>query len=377
MSIKNLDIQNFRGFRHFQMTDLGRVNLVVGTNNCGKTTVLEAVNILAGGGNLAAIWSILNARGEVIWVENDDPSNALSRQYEIGRFFREHEIAVGASFQLSGAADVGRIEMVARIEDFPPTQSQPSQFTFPGIETSEEFLPLPTLSLNWSNGGSQEIHIPIGPQGAVSAEVSRFATRSAPGNGSPLRFVRAPSLNAESIAARFDDIVLTQEEDLVTQALKIIEPSIQRIASTGSERIRSNGRYAARGGIFVRLKGVKDRIPIGSMGDGIWRMLGLALNLVHCANGILLVDEIDTGLHHTVMTEMWRFLYEAAKLYNVQVFATTHSRDCYQSLAAVCRDVVAEKSDITIQRIERGREEAVAYTEQEIIAAAEHDIEVR
>ncbi len=100
----------------------------------------------------------------------------------------------------------------------------------------------------------------------------------------------------------------------MTDALRIIEPSIQRIASTGSERIQSSGRYATRGGIFVRLKGVKDRIPIGSMGDGIWRMLGLALNVVHCINGILLVDEIDTGLHHTVMTEMWKFLYEAAKL---------------------------------------------------------------
>ena len=143
--------------------------------------------------------------------------------------------------------------------------------------------------------------------------MSRFATRSAPGNGLPLRFVTASSLKAESIAALFDDIVLTQEEDLVTEALRIIEPSIQRIASTGSERIRSSGRHAARGGIFVRLKGVKDRIPIGSMGDGIWRMLGLALNVVHCANGILLVDEIDTGLHHTVMTKMWKFLYEAAK----------------------------------------------------------------
>ena len=104
-------------------------------------------------------------RGEVIWVENDDPSNNLSRLYEIGGpFFRDHEIVVGALFQLSAAADVGRIEMVARIEDFPPTQSQPSQLTFPGIETSEEFLPFLTLSLAWSNGGSQEFHIPIGPQ---------------------------------------------------------------------------------------------------------------------------------------------------------------------------------------------------------------------
>jgi len=98
---------------------------------------------------------------------------------------------------------------------------------------------------------------------------------------------------------------------------------------------------------------------------------------VHSANGILLVDEIDTGLHHTVMKAMWKFLYDAAEKYDVQVFATTHSRDCYQSLAVICRDSVAKNSDATIQRIERDREESIAYTEQEIIAAAESDIEVR
>ncbi len=330
-----------------------------------------------GGWNLAAIWSILNARGEVVWVEINEPSKAPLKQYEVGRFFHDHEIAVGASFQLSAAEDVGRTELIASIEDFPPTQSQPSQLTFPGVETSAGFSPSLDLSLSWSNGETRTVHVPISPQGAVSAFLNSFATPSSPGYSLPLRFVTASSLTAEYIPALFDDIVLTQEEDSVTEALRIIEPSILRIASTGSERIQTSGRYATRGGIFVRLNGVKDRIPIGSMGDGIWRMLGLALNVVHCINGILLVDEIDTGLHHTVMTEMWRFLYEAAKRYNVQVFATTHSRDCYQSLAAVCRDVVAEKSDITIQRIERGRDEAVAYTEQEIIAAAEHDIEVR
>ena len=198
-----------------------------------------------------------------------------------------------------------------------------------------------------------------------------------PGNGSPLRFVRAPSLKAESIAALFDDIILTQEEELVTEALKIIEPSIQRIASTGSDRIRSNGRYAARGGIFVRLKGVKDRIPIRSLGEGVWRMLGLALNIVNSRDGILLVDDIDIGFHHTVMQGMWKFLYSAATTYNVQVFATTHSRDCYESLAVISGHSDSEHSDVTIQRIERGREEAVAYSERAIVAAAKHDFEVR
>ena len=100
-------------------------------------------------------------------------------------------------------------------------------------------------------------------------------------------------------------------------------------------------------------------------------------HIAHSVGGTLLIDEVDTGLHHTVMAEMWRFLCTAAKKYDVQIFATTHSRDCYESLAAISRDFVSENSDVTIQRIEPGREQAVAYSEQEIVAAAKHEFEVR
>ena len=171
--------------------------------------------------------------------------------------------------------------------------------------------------------------------------------------------------------------MLTPEEELVTDMMRIIEPTIERVASSGSDRVRSNDPYSSRSGILLRLTGVKKRIPIGSMGDGIWRMLGLALAVVRSKNGILLVDEIDTGLHHTVMKEMWRFLYTCSKRYNVQVIATTHSRDCVKSLAAVYRDHVSGGNDVTINRIERDRQEAVSYTEQEIVAVADYDIETR
>ncbi len=106
-------------------------------------------------------------------------------------------------------------------------------------------------------------------------------------------------------------------------------------------------------------------------------MLGLALAVVHSQNRILLIDEVDTGLHHSVMGRMWRFLNECSKRFNIQIIATTHNRDCYQSLATICREGVIEESEVTIQRIERGSHEAVAYSEAEIIAAAERDIEVR
>ena len=77
------------------------------------------------------------------------------------------------------------------------------------------------------------------------------------------------------------------------------------------------------------------------------------------------------------MERMWKLIYETAKKHNIQIFATTHSRDCVDSLAAVCRDDISENSEVTIQRLERAATRSVAYTEQEIVAVADRGVEVR
>src|SRR6202034_3737992 len=92
-----------------------------------------------------------------------------------------------------------------------------------------------------------------------------------------------------------------------------------------------------RSSIFVKCTGIDERIPIGSMGDGIWCLLGIALHLVATRNGVLLIDEIDTGLHYSVMETMWKLVLKTAERLDIQVFATTHSRDCYEALAAISR----------------------------------------
>ena len=108
----------------------------------------------------------------------------------------------------------------------------------------------------------------------------------------------------------------------------------------------------------------------------MWRMLGLALALAKAKGGVLLVDEIDTGLHYSVMENMWRMVSERAAALAVQVFATTHSRDCYESLAAILQPG-SLPSEVTIQRIDPSRGQAVRFSNDDIVAAAERGIEVR
>ncbi|MEZ5401844.1 MAG: AAA family ATPase [Bryobacteraceae bacterium] len=103
-------------------------------------------------------------------------------------------------------------------------------------------------------------------------------------------------------------------------------------------------------------------------------MLALAVAIAKCRGGILLVDEIDTGLHYTVLSRMWRLISRAATEFDVQVFATTHSYDCIYSLAQICS---TSDGSVTIQRIERGKQQSVRYDEDEITSAASRDSEVR
>jgi AAA15 family ATPase/GTPase len=106
-------------------------------------------------------------------------------------------------------------------------------------------------------------------------------------------------------------------------------------------------------------------------------MLGLVLAMVNLENGILLVDEIDSGLHFTVMTDMWKVVWETAKKLNIQVFATTHSRDCWQSLAELITEEKITDNEITIQRIDKEKSQSVIFDPEEIVIAATSNLEVR
>ncbi len=72
--LNSLEIQNFRGFQDLKIDRLGRVNLIVGKNNIGKSSLLDALLLYAHRGSPNDIWDILNARDE-----SRNSSNRLSR----------------------------------------------------------------------------------------------------------------------------------------------------------------------------------------------------------------------------------------------------------------------------------------------------------
>jgi predicted ATPase len=106
-------------------------------------------------------------------------------------------------------------------------------------------------------------------------------------------------------------------------------------------------------------------------------MLTLALNLAVTQGGFLFLDEIENGLHWSVMPKLWRFLVETARALDVQVFATTHSKDCLEGLADLYGAQPELAGHVSIHRLEAGRETSVRFDAGRIAEYIRMELEAR
>ena len=371
--LEQLKIENFRCFKSFELSHLGRVNLLVGENNSGKTSVLEAAHLLCSGGSLNSFKTLMNNRGEFTY--SWDRKNFRSKQYAVSHLFHKHNIDLSSKLSISGLQHIDN-DLVSQINvGFEENDRNNNDYDLDlDISDYNTNIFLSVEHINHSKIHKKKKYNLIYDstfwlysRGSISKELEQ--------NGSQLQFINSSSLTAQETINLFNLIVLQPEEELVYQGLRNIEPNIERIASIASDRMTRISNYHR--GFVVKLSNTQKRIPIGSMGDGIWRMLGLSLALVSAKDGVLLVDEIDTGLHYTALEDMWKLIWETSKKLNVQVFATTHNSDCWKALEALTsREDVAEE-DVSIQRIEKDAPRSVAYNKKEIATAVARETEVR
>ena len=166
-------------------------------------------------------------------------------------------------------------------------------------------------------------------------------------------------------------IALSDLEDEVIKALKIVSVPVERVTILDDPN-RPQFRYP-----IVRLKGLKEPLPLRSLGDGINRIFGIVLALVNSKDGLLLVDEIENGLYHGVQYELWKLILEIASRLNVQVFATTHSWDCIEAFQAAAHENQQESGMLVRLENKDGQIVPVTYDEREMAIATRAQIEVR
>ena len=371
----SIRIKGYRGLDSLRMQGLGRVNLLVGTNNCGKTSILECIELLRSAGDLTVLSAIAGRRGEWAHAIDEDARRSLGPHPEplnIAHLFANRELARPICIEANRVGDSDPATRNDRVTVYikdPAGSGHDEPNAEPEGDDGNAHL---DLRVEWSNAEGE-----YGSRAFVTDDGvllwPRRPLRARNGSSQAVQFVRTSGVKAADVVQSYSGYVFTDKDEPIKQALRIVEPAIEDIAPAMAHDRRLLDRDAP-GGVVLKLRGIAGQVPIGSLGDGMWRMLGLALSLANARGGALLVDEIDTGLHYSVMEDMWRMISEQATALSVQVFATTHSRDCYESLAAIAE---SGGDGVTIQRIERSRGESVSFIDRAIVAAAERNIEVR
>lgn len=182
-------------------------------------------------------------------------------------------------------------------------------------------------------------------------------------------FLTTEGLEGQRLAVLFNEVTLRGEENLLVEALRILDERVRGVHvltnPSGLEPLVLLDRNGA------------GRQPVGSFGDGMKRLLTLAVAIVNSANGTLQIDEIDTGLHHSVLQQMWTLVLHSSRDRRVQLFATTHSHDCIQALRWAL-EVDPEQADrVAVHKVVADQEKAISFTGAELLVALQHDVELR
>ncbi len=147
--------------------------------------------------------------------------------------------------------------------------------------------------------------------------------------------------NPRQDAIDYNRVVLRRKKSQVEKLLKNVEPRLQAIETlqTGNEPL-----------LYADV-GLSEMIPITQMGQGFNRLLDIYSEIVAAETKVLLIDEIENGLHHSVLPTIWRGLFHAAEEVNVQIFATTHSWECVLAADKAARE--EPQYDLNLIRLDR------------------------
>lgn len=369
--LESLKIEGFRAFDHLEIEKLGRVNLIVGKNSVGKTCLLEALLLYANEGSISTIMSTLSSRNEYDPTYRYAPPYSrrgrggvnIEEQTEAFSFlFHGYRRAteVRSSIRV-GPGQFGRDELVVNYKWLNP-KNQPNLFE----EDPYVKDVLPAISVRFGEKEEAVYKLDRDLRDYMRAWRSGRSL-----GGVEAIYLSSDGLERREVSSLWDGVAITDQEASVIEGLQVILPRVQRLSVVGNpDRSRAP---------IVRLRDLPDPIPLRNLGEGMVRMFDITLSLVSAEGGILLIDEIESGLHYGVQAKMWRLVFEIASKLNVQVFATTHSMDCIRAFQRAAEEHEEEGVLISLRR-KRGAGDgvvAVLADEDALRTVVASDIEVR
>jgi hypothetical protein len=370
--LNSFEITNFRLFQHLTVGKLSRVNLVVGKNNTGKTTFLEAVALYASNASVKLILDLVEDRQEA-WVSEAQPHLQNFLDNPVRHLFFGHqlpnigevgislgEVSSNEKIHIITAAYQDKIDdedhiRIIRLSNSPTEEEIAGIEFFLVAEEGEKTRRLFRLNHNFRDALRDNRMIYSLPKAKIKYNYQSVSTSN---------------MSDRRLAALWDLTSLTDLESEIISALGLIDARISGVTFVESiygsmERIP-----------LVKIKGINEPLPLKSMGDGINRLFHIIVALVNAKDGLLLIDEFENGLHWSVQPKVWDIVFHLSERLNVQVFATTHSRDCIEGFDTAWNNYPELGAFFRLD-VKDNFIKATEYTSETLTDAIEMDVEVR
>ncbi|MBL7787470.1 MAG: AAA family ATPase [Chitinophagales bacterium] len=312
--IKSISINNFRCYGNTTIEGFKRINLIGGLNNSGKTILLEAL-LLSCSPTTASISLLKQLR------DNDSDIKELP-EYAWSSFFLNQ--IIDKRIEINTIYDDGK--SIAIVMECNEKTDEFEQLDEKDLEETNDIQTIFNDFVIDERVLKSVLHIKY--KNRIDAKEIPILTLMAHKKGTTAKELNVPFTFATYIPASMKrkSAILAREygiaerkgkEKQVLEALQIIDNNIETI------------RVSVIGGVHLEVKKKNGSfMPISLYGDAINRILNMILSLIN--NGkktVLLIDEIENGIHYKNHQSFWRFLFQLASKehFDVQIFATTHS----------------------------------------------------
>ncbi|MFK7796789.1 MAG: ATP/GTP-binding protein [Aureispira sp.] len=375
--LTNVHIGNFKRFRGLQVDNLGQFNLVVGDNNTGKTSFLEALVLdeecypYENVKNLLKLLKVRKSAG--VAKENTTEEDLVVSVYGNNQNSEDAGLSLHFTYEnyqsLVLIENVGVDSIESYVEEIAKSQNSKEGFQI-YVNHLEEgvqryYYEPETIFEELGKGFSNTGHMIL--------KVSSLT------DSDPIKLKKSYSyLNFMPFGAGYDNDLESVYDHQIEQSrprmMKMIEQLKLFIPKVVDLRIR-------KGEITIYESDKDLGTPLYTYGEGAVKFFRILCYMAIAEGKRLMIDEIDTGIHHTKFVQFWKILIQAAKAYDVQLFATTHNEECLQYYieALKLEELEEERAHSRVLRFSNHNDTVVprVYDWEELLVASELNHELR